>query len=77
MRNMVRLHTPQGDQWLLNSRKGPIVRISPWELSIRDSDFYYELYVAGSTRRTDSWARGREGNGFDGMSFLQQELGFE
>lgn len=54
----------------LHEKYGPIVRISPWELSIRDSDFYYELYVAGSTRRTDSWARGREGNGFDDSHHL-------
>lgn len=43
---------------------GPIVRINPWELSIRDPDFYSVLYVSGSTRRTNMWARGREGNGF-------------
>ncbi|KAI9368159.1 cytochrome P450 [Aspergillus egyptiacus] len=53
----------------LHEEYGPIVRITPWELSIRDLDFYHELYVASSTRRTDSWARGREGNGFDGKSY--------
>lgn len=38
---------------------------------MRDSSFYSQLYVAGSTRRTDMWARGRQGNGFDGKPFLQ------
>lgn len=46
--------------------KGPIVRITPWQLSIRDPSYYNQLYVAGSTRRTDMWARGREGSGFQG-----------
>lgn len=49
----------------LSTSSGPIVRTSPWELSIRDSEFYSQLYVAASTRRTDMWPRGREGNGFE------------
>ncbi len=44
-------------------RIGPIVRVNPWELSIRDSSYYGELHVASSTRRTDMWPRGREGVG--------------
>lgn len=34
---------------------GPIVRINPFELSIRDSEYYDELYVAGSVRPTDRY----------------------
>lgn len=32
---------------------GPIVRITPYELSIHDPDFYDKLYVSGSVRRTE------------------------
>ncbi|KAK8080610.1 hypothetical protein PG997_008428 [Apiospora hydei] len=49
---------------------GPIVRTSPWELSIRDPEFYSQLYVAASTRRTNMWPRGREGNGFESSHHL-------
>ncbi|KAI0593108.1 cytochrome P450 [Biscogniauxia sp. FL1348] len=54
----------------MHDKYGPIVRVNPWELSIRDSSFYGELFVAGSTRRTDMWARGREGNGFQNTHHL-------
>ncbi|POS72678.1 cytochrome P450 [Diaporthe helianthi] len=50
--------------------KGPIVRTSPWELSIRDPSFYDQLYVTASTRKTDMWPRGREGNGFENSHHL-------
>ncbi|KAI1128167.1 cytochrome P450 [Nemania abortiva] len=65
----------KGGQWGNEVRKmhekyGPIVRTSPWELSIRDSDFYNQLYVAASTRRTNMWPRGREGNGFESSHHL-------
>ncbi|KAL8797920.1 MAG: hypothetical protein Q9182_007117 [Xanthomendoza sp. 2 TL-2023] len=36
----------------LHARYGPIVRISPYELHIDDPEFYDELYVGPSTRRT-------------------------
>ncbi|KAI8627729.1 cytochrome P450 [Xylariaceae sp. FL1651] len=65
----------KGGQWGNEVRKmhekyGPIVRTSPWELSIRDSEFYGQLYVAASTRRTNMWPRGREGNGFEDSHHL-------
>ncbi|KAI1305537.1 cytochrome P450 [Xylaria venustula] len=65
----------RGGQWGNEVRKmhekyGPIVRTSPWELSIRDSDFYNQLYVAASTRRTNMWPRGREGNSFEDSHHL-------
>ncbi|OTA61601.1 cytochrome P450 [Hypoxylon sp. EC38] len=54
----------------MHEKYGPIVRTSPWELSIRDSEFYSQLYVTTSTRRTDMWPRGREGNGFENSHHL-------
>lgn len=49
---------------------GPIVRINPWELSVKDSEFYTELFVAGNTRRTEKWASSLAGLGFDGKRAL-------
>ena len=45
----------------LTCKKGPIVRISPTELHIRDADYYDVLY--SSTRRRDksAWFVGRSG----------------
>ncbi|KAK2767551.1 hypothetical protein FQN54_003709 [Arachnomyces sp. PD_36] len=54
----------------MHAKYGPIVRINPFELSIRDPEFYDQVYVAGSVRRTenyDTFARGIE---FDGSHFL-------
>ena len=34
---------------------GPIVRINPYELSIHDPEYYNELYVGSSKRRTNFW----------------------
>jgi hypothetical protein len=47
---------------------GPIVRVNPHELSIKDSEFYDQLYVAGSKRRTDNWSHFGKGIDFDGKS---------
>ena len=47
---------------------GPIVRVNPHELSIHDPDFYNQLYVAGSVRRTDNWSHFGKGVDFDGQS---------
>lgn len=46
---------------------GPIVRINPFELSIRDSEYYDEVYVVGSVRPTDRYEGFTEGLAdFDG-----------
>ncbi|KAF4631127.1 hypothetical protein G7Y89_g7013 [Cudoniella acicularis] len=49
----------------MHEKYGPIVRINPYELSIRDSEYYDKLYVAGSVRQTDNYeifASGRFGS---------------
>ncbi|KAI1869857.1 hypothetical protein JX265_003309 [Neoarthrinium moseri] len=42
---------------------GPIVRVSPTELSIRDAEYYNDLYVLGGKRRTNLIAGNRAGLG--------------
>ncbi|GAB7349557.1 hypothetical protein MBLNU459_g0253t3 [Dothideomycetes sp. NU459] len=39
----------------MHDKYGPIVRINPHELSIRDNEYYDELYVAGSVRPSDRY----------------------
>lgn len=34
---------------------GPIVRVNPSELSINDPEFYNEIYVSESKRRTNNY----------------------
>ncbi|KAL8786839.1 MAG: hypothetical protein Q9195_008032 [Heterodermia aff. obscurata] len=47
----------------LHDRYGPIVRVNPTELSIRDAEFYNELYVPGGKRKTNLIAGNRAGLG--------------
>ncbi|KAL8626952.1 hypothetical protein Q9189_007340 [Teloschistes chrysophthalmus] len=47
----------------LHDKYGPIVRVNPTELSIRDAEYYNELYVGGGKRRTNLIAGNRAGLG--------------
>ncbi|MCJ1423294.1 hypothetical protein MMC29_001176 [Sticta canariensis] len=46
-----------------HDKYGPIVRINPTELSIRDAEYYNELYVPAGKRRTNLIAGNRAGIG--------------
>ena len=55
---------------------GPIVRINPNELSISDSDFYNEIYVSDSRRRTESYHSFAQGIDFEGKHILSTSSHF-
>ncbi|KAK3337578.1 cytochrome P450 [Cercophora scortea] len=54
----------------IHKKYGPIIRVNPDELSIHDPDFYNELYVAESTRRTNAYDIFCKGIDFDGSHLL-------
>ncbi|KAI8623119.1 cytochrome P450 family protein [Xylariaceae sp. FL1651] len=54
----------------MHEKYGPIVRINPFELSIRDPEYYEKLYVAGSVRPTDNYDPFANGIDFEGSHFL-------
>ncbi|DAA75510.1 TPA_exp: Uncharacterized protein A8136_1584 [Trichophyton benhamiae CBS 112371] len=54
----------------MHDKYGPIIRINPEELSIRDPDFYNEIYVTESKRRTSHYDVFCKGIDFDGSHLL-------
>ncbi|KOS20489.1 Trichodiene oxygenase [Escovopsis weberi] len=50
----------------MHDKYGPIVRINPWEISIRDHAFFNSIYVAGAARRTEMYWRQRSTFGVEG-----------
>ena len=40
----------------LHKQYGPIIRINPFEVHIDDPDFYDEVYVVGSKRKSEQWS---------------------
>ncbi|KAL7793173.1 cytochrome P450 [Trichoderma ceciliae] len=54
----------------MHKKYGPIVRVNPEELSIHDPDFYNEIYVTESKRRTNSYDVFCKGIDFDGSHLL-------
>ncbi|KAK2823885.1 hypothetical protein FQN49_007522 [Arthroderma sp. PD_2] len=54
----------------MHNKYGPIIRINPEELSIRDPDFYNEIYVTESKRRTSHYDVFCKGIDFDGSHLL-------
>ncbi|PTB66041.1 cytochrome P450 [Trichoderma citrinoviride] len=54
----------------MHKKYGPIVRVNPDELSIHDPEFYNEVYVTESKRRTESYDVFCKGIDFDGSHLL-------
>ncbi|RFU72325.1 cytochrome p450 [Trichoderma arundinaceum] len=54
----------------MHKKYGPIIRVNPNELSIHDPDFYNEIYVTESKRRTNSYDVFCKGIDFDGSHLL-------
>ncbi|KAI1292699.1 cytochrome P450 [Xylaria venustula] len=54
----------------MHKKYGPIIRVTPDELSINDADFYNEIYVTESRRRTNNYDIFCKGIDFDGSHLL-------
>jgi cytochrome P450 len=56
--------------------RGPIIRISPYEIHVNDPDFLDVLYVSGSVRRTEKypWAVKIVGNGNSSFVTIDHDL---
>ncbi|KAI1410009.1 cytochrome P450 [Hypoxylon sp. FL1857] len=57
----------------MHKKYGPIVRVNPDELSIHDPEFYNELYVTESRRRTDHYDAFGKGIGFEDSHLFTKE----
>ncbi|KAF4978236.1 hypothetical protein FZEAL_5341 [Fusarium zealandicum] len=57
----------------MHDQFGPIIRINPWELSVRDPSFHSTLYVAGSVRRSQIFPQSRAGIGIDGSHPVSED----
>ena len=53
----------------LHNQYGPIIRITPFELHIDDPEFYDELYVGPSVRKTDKYRKNIAGFGQANAAF--------
>lgn len=58
----------------LIANQGPIVRINPLELSICDPDFYNDVYVTESRRRTNNYDVFCKGIDFEGIAIACENL---
>ncbi|KAF2008686.1 cytochrome P450 [Aaosphaeria arxii CBS 175.79] len=54
----------------MHKKYGPIIRVNPDELAIHDPEYYSELYVTESKRRTESHEMFVKGIDFDGAHLL-------
>ncbi|KAI0548664.1 cytochrome P450 [Xylaria curta] len=54
----------------MHKKYGPIIRVTPDELSINDASFYNEIYVTESKRRTNNYDIFCKGIDFDGSHLL-------
>ncbi|KAI9724083.1 MAG: hypothetical protein M1812_000802 [Candelaria pacifica] len=53
----------------LHQKYGPIVRINPHELHIKDRDFYNDIYVGANVRKSDKWNLATKGFPTSGAGF--------
>ena len=52
----------------LHAKYGPVIRINPWELHVKDPDSYDKIYTGPGTKR-DRWSWTLSGTGVEGSIF--------